>query len=300
MSFIVGLGGKKGSGKTSLSCYLSAVVNDILYHNSKNIEFLFQYEDIPRKVYVNDNGLNRLYNFNYSLDNNIIKTYSFADALKQFLLESFDVEKNQLYGSDDEKNTKTKYKWDNLPVFIRWINSPGRGFYKLNPYRISCSDVDLIDSVLCEDDFYQVIFDGWLPDKLREGNMTSRELMQIFGTDIGRKMFDSNIWVDATISKIKSDNPMIAVVDDLRFCSEADSILCNDGAIFLLSRNSSSDDIHGSEKDLDKLSIVSDSIMRIDNHDDIGTKNSDFLSLIYDMLKDKLQIRKQDDISQQV
>ena len=146
MSFIVGLGGKKGSGKTSLSCYLSAVVNDMLYHDSKNVEFLFQYEDLPRKVYVNENGLSKLYNFNYSLDNNIIKTYSFADALKQFLLESFDVEKNQLYGSDEEKNTKTKYKWDNLPVFVRWINSPGRGFYKLHPDKILCSDIDLVDS----------------------------------------------------------------------------------------------------------------------------------------------------------
>ena len=122
--------------------------------------------------------------------------------------------------------------------------------------------------------------------------MTARELMQIFGTDIGRTMFDSNIWVDATINKIKEENPAIAVIDDLRFCSEADSILSNNGVVVLLSRNSSSSDIHGSEKDLDKLSIISDRIIRIDNSDGINNKNSKFLSLVYDIIKDKLQAQE--------
>lgn len=66
--------------------------------------------------------------------------------------------------------------------------------------------------------------------------MTAREVMEVVGTKIFRKM-KNNIWVDATINKIKRDGFDLAIVLDNRFPNEVDSILDNDGFVIRLTRN---------------------------------------------------------------
>ena len=218
------------------------------------------------------------------------RTYSFADDLKNFLHDSFGIEKAHLYGSDDEKNVFTKYKWDTLPSFVRWTNSSSKSMRRkgLGDYTLACEDRSFIQSINDDQSFFNAMCDGWIPGGFRKGNLTARELMQIIGTDVGRRMFHSNIWVDSTISRIKRDNPKIAMIDDLRFCTEAESVVSNDGVVVLLSRNNESTDIHGSEKDLENLRISSDRIIHIDNDCDINEKNKKCLSIIFDLIKDEL------------
>tara|TARA_Y100000034_G_C6908993_1_gene422840 strand:- start:4480 stop:5382 length:903 start_codon:yes stop_codon:yes gene_type:complete len=300
MTFIVAIGGKKGSGKTSLSCYISAVINDIVFNESKYVGDLFQLEEDPRSVYrtdKNDVEGYDFYNFKNAINDNLVRTYSFADALKQFLLSSFDVSYDQLYGTDEEKNTITRYSWGTLPAFVRWINSPLKNLsMNRGSDEIIFAKKDFINSIRTEDDFFQAMHWGWIPDGLKYGKMTARELMQILGTDIGRKMFDNDIWVDTTLNKINKEKPSIAIVDDLRFCSEADGILRNNGMVVLLSRNTGLMDIHGSEKDLEKLSINSDNIIYINNDCGINEKNKKCLSSLEDCLKKEIK----NDFSQQV
>ena len=286
MTVIVAIGGKKGSGKTSLSCYLSAVIDNIINNDSADIYNLYQFESKPRMVQLSEDLGLKNYNFSESIKKGFVRTYSFADALKTFLLSSFDINHEQVYGSDEEKNVKTKYAWDTLPSFTRWINSPLKNLRsKKGNDKFLFANKEFINSIETEADFLKALCWGWIPGELRTGKMTARELMQILGTDIGRKMFDSNIWVDATLNKIKKESPMVAIIDDLRFCSEANSVLENNGTVILLSRNKNSSDIHGSEKDLEGFDVESDRIINIDNNCDINEKNRECLSSVLEMFK---------------
>lgn len=80
--------------------------------------------------------------------------------------------------------------------------------------------------------------------------LTAREAMEIIGTDIFRKL-KNNVWVDATINKIKSENIDLAIIPDCRFPNEVNTILDNSGYVIRLTLdpfNSQSN----SEKALDK------------------------------------------------
>lgn len=80
-------------------------------------------------------------------------------------------------------------------------------------------------------------------------NLTAREVMQVVGTDIFRNMYN-NVWVDATIKKIKQERPELAIITDCRFPNEVDSIKENGGKVIRLTRNPHNSD-HISEKILD-------------------------------------------------
>tara|TARA_Y100000310_G_scaffold285271_2_gene308634 strand:- start:1079 stop:1972 length:894 start_codon:yes stop_codon:yes gene_type:complete len=297
MTVIIAIGGKKGSGKTSLSCYLSAVVDNIVRNDSRDVCNLCQSEDNPRSVYLSSKSEFDIYDFSKSVTRGIVRTYSFADELKNFLLSSFDVSREQVYGSDNEKNIKTKYRWDTLPSFTRWINSPLKKLRsKTGANSFVFANKKFINSITTEADFLKALCWGWVPEDLRTGHMTARELMQVLGTDIGRKMFNNDIWVDATLGKIKKESPKIAIIDDLRFCSEADAVLGDGGFVVVLSRNKNSLDIHGSEKDLDNFDTDSDGVIFIDNMCSIDYKNKECLSFVIETLKNEVS----NDFSKQV
>ena len=81
-------------------------------------------------------------------------------------------------------------------------------------------------------------------------NLTARDVMQIVGTDILRKM-KPDVWTSALIRKIKSDNPNLAIITDCRFPNEVDCIQDNEGVVIRLTR-STSDSQHSSETILDR------------------------------------------------
>lgn len=85
----------------------------------------------------------------------------------------------------------------------------------------------------------------------RTGFMTAREVMQFVGTNIMRNMFDENIWVNACINDIKSKNKPYAIIADLRFPSEYNAVLKENGIVVRLTRTPFPDDKHESETALD-------------------------------------------------
>jgi hypothetical protein len=103
--------------------------------------------------------------------------------------------------------------------------------------------------------------------------ITSREAMQIIGTDIFRKI-DPNVWIKATISKIIKEKPDLAIITDCRFPNEVEAIQDIGGKVIRLVRNPHNSD-HLSESVLDR-----------DNYDwskfDYILDNSD--SSIYDQV----------------
>lgn len=165
------------------------------------------------------------------------KLYSFADPLKQDIcMNLLGLTYDQCYGTDEDKNSLTTIKYTDMP-----------------DYDISWRFTNEYDS---------------------SGYMTARQVMERVGTNIFRKL-KNNIWVDATMSKIKRENYDLAIILDNRFPNEVDSVLQNDGIVIRLTRNLFNSNADA-EKALDpdnydwtKFSLV------IDNHNmSIEEKNS--------------------------
>lgn len=79
--------------------------------------------------------------------------------------------------------------------------------------------------------------------------LTAREVLQIVGTDMFRKM-QTYVWSNATIRKILNDKPDIAVIADCRFPNEVDAIKRVGGIVIKLTRNPYNSN-HSSEMALD-------------------------------------------------
>lgn len=144
-----------------------------------------------------------------------VEYFSFADQLKKFLIDAMGIDYSSVWGSDEEKNKPTNYFWDKLPYDIRRSNAkPGT---------------------------YEA----------RTGPMSGREIMQVFGTNIMRELFDDKIWVNACFRDIQSRNPDFALLADMRFPSELSPWVSNNGFIIRLLRDVSNGDSHSSETALD-------------------------------------------------
>lgn len=48
-----------------------------------------------------------------------IKHYSFASPLKEILIEFFDLQREIVYGTDEQKNTETHYLWEDMPAKVK-------------------------------------------------------------------------------------------------------------------------------------------------------------------------------------
>ena len=80
--------------------------------------------------------------------------------------------------------------------------------------------------------------------------MTARELLQYFGTDIRRKM-NTDEWVNHTLRTIKSEQSSLAIIADVRFPNEVESVKSAGGKVIRLTREFKEDG-HSSETALDK------------------------------------------------
>ena len=55
-----------------------------------------------------------MYSLNPKID---IRTYSFADPLKQICINLLGLSNEQCYGSDEDKNSLTSLRWEDIPDF---------------------------------------------------------------------------------------------------------------------------------------------------------------------------------------
>ena len=112
--------------------------------------------------------------------------------------------------------------------------------------------------------------------------LTAREAMEIIGTKIFRAL-KTNVWVDATINKIKKENVDLAIISDCRFPNEVGAVK-NSGGLNIrleldpfhsdaISENSLDQDVYDwSNFDL----IIKNSKMTIEE------KNKEILRFLYD------------------
>lgn len=105
--------------------------------------------------------------------------------------------------------------------------------------------------------------------------LTAREVMQLVGTDMFRKL-QHNVWADATIIKIKNEKPDLALIADCRFPNEVEAVKNAGGIVIKLTRNPFGSN-HASETALDTenyqqsnfdLTVINDNL-RIDEQNTI-------------------------------
>lgn len=87
-------------------------------------------------------------------------------------------------------------------------------------------------------------------NKRKKGNLTIREFLQYFGTELVRKIKD-DAWVCSTINTINNEGSELALIPDVRFPNEVLAIKEQGGVVIRLTRDVYND-THQCETSLDK------------------------------------------------
>jgi hypothetical protein len=88
---------------------------------------------------------------------------------------------------------------------------------------------------------------GW---EIAKQNPEIRRLLQVFGTDVGRRMFGENVWIDMAFKHIEPDERIVFA--DVRFPNEAEAIKLRGGNVIRINRhNHSAVNTHKSETAMD-------------------------------------------------
>lgn len=116
-----------------------------------------------------------------------------------------------------------------------------------DPLKLMCIDILGLEYSQCygTDDQKNELVNCYWEDQ----QLTAREVLQIVGTDMFRKM-QHNVWADATIRKIKNEALPLAVIADCRFPNEVEAVKRAGGIVIKLTRNLH-DSKHASETALD-------------------------------------------------
>lgn len=150
----------------------------------------------------------------------------------------------QCYGTDDDKNTLTNVKWNDVtPLF---------------------SHKEKIE----------------VTNQGKTGKrMTAREFLQVFGTQVCRQIYD-DCWVESCFKRIEAESPSIAIITDCRFPNEVDYALSKGAKIIKLT-SKPFEDSHSSENSLND--IPDDKFHKIIDNTNltIVEKNQQLLDYLY-------------------
>ncbi len=148
---------------------------------------------------------------------------SWADPLKTILGEEFGLYKSGPFGKQyDAFRNMNPHRF--LLLIKRSILSTVEEL-KLN---IPEEDYELLYTNISNNRNNLILIKDKICDSTENYNNNFRSLIQLFGTEIGRGFY-GNIWVEATIKKIKDifNNKLAScvVVDDIRFMNEYDALI---------------------------------------------------------------------------
>ena len=238
---ILGIAGKKQSGKNTTANYLNGVVlhqsgsiKDFAIDIKGELNVLTSFSDGSEgwgvlDIYRKDKQ------FVEAAEETIwpfVKNYSFADSLKQVAVDLFELKPEQVWGTDEQKNSLTHLLWENMPGVTTEV-TPQDPVNEEVAGRLG--------------KYYEKVLSGVVYHK--PGPMTGREFLQFFGTEIGRRMH-APIWINSTINKIISEGSGLAIITDVRFPDEVRAIQKAGGKVIRLTRQVFNDN-HASETSLD-------------------------------------------------
>ena len=92
------------------------------------------------------------------------------------------------------------------------------------------------------DTFYRLreVVRAWGWETAKRNSPECRRLLQVFGTEVGRDMFGTEVWVDQVFKKIDAfPQGQRVVITDVRFPNEADALWARGGVLVRLQRDAS-------------------------------------------------------------
>lgn len=268
---IIGIAGRKQSGKTTVSNYLHGhemklhdVVKDFSINNLGNLVVNYvQFDDKGKEdegsaVFdlwqQSDDFMNYAQRFIWPL----IRGYNFADSLKEICMNLFGLSYDQVYGTDSNKNTITNLLWENMPGVM-------------TPLEWSRRQDGVIAGYNQHPEFFDI--------QLNEGPMTARQFMEYFGTDVMKKMY-GKVWINNCLNRINHDQSPIAIISDCRFIDEVEEVKNAGGVVINLTRNTQNGS-HKAETDLDNYKHFD---AEIDNQDmTVQELCNSFLNIVVNM-----------------
>jgi hypothetical protein len=204
MAKIVGISGRKQSGKNTVANFINGT---ILQDREMVMDFFINEDGQLAIKTVNSTGEEGYGIFDVTRKDSAfveyaekelwpyIKVYHFADYLKDLSINLFGLNAQGVYGTDQQKNELTNIKWENMPFITK-----------------------------------------------KGGYMTNREFLEQFGTKVVRKI-RTDAWVAATINKINYENSQLAIIPDVRFPNEVEAIKASGGIVIRLARDLHNSDV---------------------------------------------------------
>lgn len=205
--------------------------------------------------------------------------FSFASSLKRMAVDILGLEEWQAFGTDEQKNTVVPHLlWENfpLPCYDRddgstYVGYPNGFITKPNFYDVAATasfplisdEVVKFPEYPCVPPVGKMTFttspipkqeEAWhngMHLRRKVGPMTSREVLQYWGTEIFRRQYPQ-VWADACIRKIRKSGCQLAVITDARFPNEVEAVQAAGGKVIRLTRVVYHDDNHPSETALDR------------------------------------------------
>lgn len=156
---------------------------------------------------------------------------AFAEPLKEMCIHVLGLKRENVYGTDKQKDELCHIQWDGFPMEVR-LKYSNQNCYT-GEYG---SFVDVPESRRVK-----------LP---RSGPMSNREVLQVMGTDIFRSIY-GDVWAKAPFNKQWSED--FVILTDCRFLNEKMATEENGGIIIRLERNTGLTDNHASETALDNV-----------------------------------------------
>lgn len=168
----------------------------------------------------------------YLIEEYGFKSISFATALKEGLgRRVFGLTDDQLYGDKkevvDEFWNKRLNIYEVSAVEIGNPDSFAETFISLEPYGKG-TDLYGLNTPRSRT--------PWYVTKCARKEVTPRLLLQLGGTEAGRKIFGQHLWVEALFRYVKNSDHNKWVIPDVRFPNEAQAILDNSGVLIKVIR----------------------------------------------------------------
>lgn len=158
-----------------------------------------------------------------------VVTTAFAEPLKSMCIDLLGLKREEVYGTDAQKNALSHILWDGFPMEVRLKYSNEFAKYEYGSF----TDMPEQRSQA-------------LP---RSGPMTNREVLQVMGTDIFRAIY-GEVWSKAPFNRSWGDADVV-ILTDCRFPNEKIATEEAGGIIVRLERETGFTDNHPSEIALD-------------------------------------------------
>jgi hypothetical protein len=240
---VLGVSGKKQSGKGSLTNYLLRNAQELFAPDPDAIARDMMGNPFPH------------------ID---AKQYSMADPLKKVCIEMLGLSHEQCYGTNEEKNSLTQYKWENMPFYHKYLKDAEEKNHKHK-----ADILRQLNEVNWQQKYAHLPASERLrwwdqpevaelrrksnetPFKAPVGYMTAREIIQTMGTEVLRQMHP-DVHIQAFERIVLSEGFRVAICDDLRFPNEFHQIKAMGGIVIRLTRCVFPEDTHVSETSLDQ------------------------------------------------